>query len=126
MKTKQIYSITAALFSLAIATHASAHITGEFVCRSESGAYTSKASDFEVYQWTPSSFDISIESSGRMTMSGIDAPDKTSFVFIEGNAFGDGYYGKSYFSNFLLEPNGRFLFVQAMPNEAYMLTGTCR
>ena len=61
-----------------------------------------------------------------MEMVGKKIPDSAEFSFVKGNAFGSAYYGRSWYSSFLLEPNGRFLFVQAMPNEAYMMTGLCR
>ena len=103
-----------------------AHITGNYSCKSTSGAYTTNSANYQTYIWEPEPFGVSIYKSGSMQMLGNKIPDFAEFRFIKGNAFGSGYYGRSIYSSFLLEPNGRFLFVQAMPNEAYMMTGICK
>lgn len=103
-----------------------AHITGSYLCKSTSGALTTSSGNYRTYVWEPEPFDIFIYKNGVMEMLGKNIPDHAEFNFVKGNAFGSGYYGRSWYSSFLLEPNGRFLFVQAMPNEAYMMTGLCR
>ena len=126
MIPKRITVFSAIVLFLFIGKVANAHITGTYVCKSTSGASSTSENNYETYLWEPKPFGILIHKSGAMEMLGEKIPDFAKFNFIAGNAFGSGYYGRSTYSSFLLEPDGRFLFVQAMPFEAYMLTGLCK
>jgi len=99
---------------------------GAFVqCDSTSGAYTTKASNYETYVHAPISFSALIDSFGEMRINSGDVLDFSPFKSMEGKAY--GYYGQSAYSSFQLESaTGRFFFVQNMPNEAFMITGVCR
>jgi hypothetical protein len=123
---KPITMFPAIVLFVFISTVANAHVTGTFVCKSTSGASSTSDNNYETYLWAPKPFGILIHKNGSMEMLGEKIPDFAKFNFVAGNAFGSGYYGRSTYSSFLLEPDGRFLFVQAMPFEAYMLTGLCK
>jgi hypothetical protein len=99
---------------------------GAFVqCDSTSGAYTTKASNYETYVHRPISFSALIDSFGEMKINSGDVLDFSPFKSMEGKAY--GYYGQSHYSSFQLESaTGRFFFVQNMPDEAFMITGVCR
>jgi len=114
------------LVCIAFGTFVNAHITGSYLCKSTSGALTTNAINYQTYGWEAEPFGIVIYKNGSLEMVGAKKPDFAEFSFIKGNAFGSGYYVRSIYSSFLLEPNGRFLFVQAMPSEAHMLTGLCK
>jgi hypothetical protein len=99
---------------------------GAFItCDSTSGAYTTKASNYETYVHKPISFSALIDSFGEMKINAGDVLDFATFKSIKGNTY--GYYGQSIYSSFQLESaTGRFFFTQNMPNEAFMITGLCR
>ena len=124
--TKRLSLTLSLILCLGFGNIVNAHITGNYSCKSTSGAYTTNSANYQTYIWEPEPFGVSIYKNGSMQMSGNKIPDSAGFSFVKGNAFGSGYYGRSWYSSFLLEPNGRFLFVQAMPGEAYMMTGICK
>jgi hypothetical protein len=95
-------------------------------CYSTSGAYTTRSSNYETYAHRPIRFTILIDSFGEMRIKAGDVLDFAHFKSVEGNADRGNYYGVSYYSSFQLErADGRFFFVQNMPNEAFMITGLC-
>ena len=128
--TKHLSIILAFLITLSAPVTAFAEAlnleNGAFItCDSTSGASTTKASNYETYNHKPISFSALIDSFGEMKINAGDVLDFSPFKSMEGKAY--GYYGQSTYSSFQLESaNGRFFFVQNMPNEAFTITGICR
>ena len=87
----------------------------------------SRATNYGAYAHKQVTFSALIDSFGGMEIKAGDVLDFSPFKEVKGNVFPGDYYGMSIYSSFQLNANdGRFIFVQNMPGEAFMITGICR